>query len=540
MRLLATGRALRAASSSSTLRLASIPTRAHGTGLATAPTAIVASGGSRGYSLQSLRGAYQYGINSRRWNSSASAAPAATSCSPSIAENKKTTSNYVPFAKRAQETITSSAGTYTSDSFTNVPNNIFTHIGRQLYLQPNHPLAITRALIESQFPSPEYGNYIEPEPIVSVKDNFDDLGFPADHPGRAKTDTYYLNKGHVLRTHTSAHQMNYFKRMAENEVSKPEEKGYTVVADVYRRDAIDRSHYPVFHQMEAARLWKRLGASNVTTAEIWKDVGRIPGHEVYVEDPNPTIHETRNPLQGEYHTAEEVEAMAAHLKKSLENMVIEIFTAAKTARVAADPSSTKDEEPLKVRWVEAYFPFTSPSWELEVFYQGDWLEVLGCGIVKQEILINAGVPDRIGWALGIGIERIAMLLFNIPDIRLFWSEDQRFLNQFQAGKVTRFLPFSKQPVCYKDVAFWIPSEDASGTQSFHENDIMEIVRDIGGKQVEDVQLIDQFTHPKTGRKSCCYRINYRDLERTLTNEEVNEMHECVRQKLVEKCGVQLR
>ncbi|KAI5303275.1 dolichyl-P-Man:Man(5)GlcNAc(2)-PP-dolichol alpha-1,3-mannosyltransferase [Ascosphaera pollenicola] len=532
MRLLATGRALRAVSSSSLLRLTSASASAHGTGIATAPIAIAT--GRHTHGPGALRSPYKHGTFSRRWNSSASAAAAASSSS----SGKKERLDHAPFAKRAQDAISSSAGTYTIDAFTNVPNTIFTHIGRQLYLQPDHPLAITRALIESQFPSPEYGNYIEPEPIVSVKDNFDDLGFPSDHPGRSKTDTYYLNKDNVLRTHTSAHQMGYFKRMAENEIIKPEEKGYTVVADVYRRDAIDRSHYPVFHQMEAARLWKRLGSSNVTTAEIWKDVGRIPGHEVYVEDPNPTIHEERNPLQKEYHTAEEVESMAAHLKKSLERMVIEIFTAAKAARVAADPS-TKDEEPLRVRWIEAYFPFTSPSWELEVFYQGDWLEVLGCGIVKQEILINAGVPDRIGWAFGIGIERIAMLLFNIPDIRLFWSEDKRFLNQFQAGKVTRFQPFSKQPLCYKDVAFWIPSESDPG-HSFHENDIMEIVRDIGGTQVEDVHLIDMFTHPRTGKKSRCYRINYRDLERTLTNEEVNEMHDCVRKRLVEKCGVELR
>ncbi|KAI5307837.1 hypothetical protein KEM55_007283, partial [Ascosphaera atra] len=197
-----------------------------------------------------------------------------------------------------------------------------------------------------------------------------------------------------------------------------------------------------------------------------------------------------------------------------------------------------------VRWVEAYFPFTSPSWELEVFYQGDWLEVLGCGIVKQEILNKAGVPDRIGWAFGIGVERIAMLLFNIPDIRLFWSQDSRFLNQFRKDEITRFVPFSKYPVCYKDVAFWLPSTSTNAAggavTSFHENDIMEIVREIGGTQIEDVQLIDDFTHPKTGRKSRCYRINYRDLERTLTNEEVNAMHETVRAQLVDRCGVELR
>ncbi|KAL2825150.1 putative phenylalanyl-tRNA synthetase alpha subunit [Aspergillus cavernicola] len=430
--------------------------------------------------------------------------------------------------------------TYPTDNWTNSPDTILSHIDRRLYLDENHPLAITRKLIESQFPAPIYGNYSESDPIVSTALNFDVLGFPADHPGRSRTDTYYLNNKTVLRTHTSAHQQAYFQQINRNEATRPEEVGYTVVADVYRRDAIDRSHYPVFHQMEGAMLWKRpsddpLKYSSQTAATIMKDLNSIPSHDVPVEDPNPTLHPERNPLQAEHHSAEEAEAIAAHLKRSLERMVIKVFSEGQKAAAAPEGVET---EPLKVRWVEAYFPFTSPSWELEVFWQGDWLEVLGCGVVKQELLINSSVPHRVGWAFGIGLERIAMLLFNIPDIRLFWSKDERFLSQFKAGQITRFEPFSKHPSCYKDVAFWIPSAAASGENAaggaipVHENDIMEIVRGVGGDLVEDVRLIDEFTHPKTSRKSMCYRINYRSLERTLTNEETNDLHEGVREKLM--------
>jgi phenylalanyl-tRNA synthetase alpha chain len=451
----------------------------------------------------------------------------------------------------------------------NTPSTILDAIPRRLHLQPDHPLTITRKLIESRFPG--YKAHNDLFPIVSTLQNFDSLGFPPDHVGRSRTDTYYLNKETVLRTHTSAHQADTFR--------KNESEGYLISADVYRRDAIDRSHYPVFHQMEGARTWDRSQAEKEgkTLAQvIWEDVEKIPKHDVVVEDPNPTIHPERNPLQAT-HSAEEVEAIAAHLKRSLEDMVITIFNAAK------DATETDSTEPLKVRWVEAYFPFTSPSWELEVYWQDTWLEVLGSGIVSQPILTNASVPNRVGWAFGLGLERIAMLLYSIPDIRLFWSKDKRFLEQFsEKGPIRRFVAFSKYPACFKDVSFWIKRSDSAAggkaspsaihppatTQStvsstpttpdaatssivppavpapaamtFHENDVMEIAREVCGDLVEDVRLVDEFEHPKTGRKSMCYRINYRSLERTLTNEETNELHEKLRGLLVERLGVELR
>jgi phenylalanyl-tRNA synthetase alpha chain len=378
--------------------------------------------------------------------------------------------------------------------------------------------------------------------VVTTHQNFDSLGFPPHHPGRSKTDTYYVNKDTVLRTHTSAHQADVFRAN--------ESEGYLISADVYRRDAIDRSHYPVFHQMEGARMWDRAKVPNGDiAAAVWKDLESLPKHSMTVEDPNPTTHPERNPLQEEY-SMEETEAIAAHLKRSLELVIAEIFSRAKVAAIAANPDFA--DEQLRVRWIEAYFPFTSPSWELEIFWQGDWLEVLGCGVVKYDVLAKADVPSQRGWAFGLGLERIAMLLFEIPDIRLFWSQDERFLGQFRglSDKLTglkRFVPFSKYPACYKDVAFWLRSSSSSAGgggqangQDFHENDVMEIVRDIGGDVVEDVTKMDEFTHPKSGRKSVSYRINYRSLERTLTNKEANGFHDQVRNALVEKLGVELR
>ena len=67
--------------------------------------------------------------------------------------------------------------------------------------------------------------------------------------------------------------------------------------------------------------------------------------------------------------------------------------------------------------VDAYFPFTAPSFELEIFFRDEWLEVLGCGVMQQVILDANGQPGNKGWAFGLGLERLAMVLFNIPDIR---------------------------------------------------------------------------------------------------------------------------
>lgn len=141
-----------------------------------------------------------------------------------------------------------------------------------------------------------------------------------------------------------------------------------------------------------------------------------------------------------------------------------------------------------------------------------------------------------------------MLLFNIPDIRLFWSKDKRFLSQFSESKsIQRFVPFSKFPECYKDVSFWIGCTTSSAVagsrvndRNFHENDVMEVVRDIAGDLVEDVRLVDEFTHPKTMKRSACYRITYRSLERTLTNDEVNDLHTTICETMVEKLGVEIR
>ncbi|ODV80452.1 phenylalanyl-tRNA synthetase [Suhomyces tanzawaensis NRRL Y-17324] len=415
---------------------------------------------------------------------------------------------------------------YKTDEWTNVPPYILELTKRQLHQNPNHPIGILRDLIQSNFKDLGYTFYNNFKPAVTTVENFDILGFPQDHPGRSKSDTYYLNKTHLLRTHTSAHEHECFL-----DCKTP---GYFITADVYRRDEIDRTHYPAFHQMEGARIWSK-DTPNFEE-QLVKDIESIPKTNIIVEDPvrDAPTH-PGNPKQ-DYMTEKQAQLISIHLKKTIEFLVHNVFETARESAKLAGSTEPYLNEPLKVRWVEAYFPWTSPSFEIEVWWKGEWLECCGSGIVNQQVLLNAGLTDdKLGWAFGIGLDRIAMLLFGIPDIRLFWSLDERFSLQFQQGKIATFVPYSKYPGIDRDISFWLP-----GDSVLHENDVMEYVRSHAGDLAESVVLIDEFVHPKTGKKSQCYRINYQSMDRSLTRDEINVIHSKVENDLVDNFDVSIR
>lgn len=185
------------------------------------------------------------------------------------------------------------------------------------------------------------------------------------------------------------------------------------------------------------------------------------------------------------------------------------------------------------RFKEDYFPFTHPSFEVEVMFQGKWLEILGCGVVQSEILKNCDLEGNTAWAFGLGLERLAMILFNIPDIRYFWSDDERFHKQFSSGELIEFVPYSKYPAVTRDIAFWVGD-------NFNHNGFCEIVREKGGDLVENVELVDQFTNAKTGRSSKCYRIIYRSNDKSLTNEEINSIQEDLKNAVISEFEVEIR
>lgn len=298
---------------------------------------------------------------------------------------------------------------YATDEWTNVTPKIISKIGCNLHVVKNHPLSHVRQRIVNYFykaytnriGNPLFSVYDNLSPIVTVAQNFDSLLVPLDHPSRKKSDCYYVNQDHLLRAHTTAHQTELISSGLNN---------FLIVGDVYRRDEIDSTHYPVFHQVDGVRLF--IGD------EIFHNVKDSSCLSIFehrgIESPDK---------QG-CHTLESVKLMEHDLKQALVGMAQELFG-----------------KNIEYRWVNQYFPFTHPSWELEIFYNDRWLELLGCGIIRQEILQRAGISDRIGWAFGLGLERLAMCLYSIPDIRLFWSTDSGFLNQFITEDINKSIKY---------------------------------------------------------------------------------------------------
>ena len=362
----------------------------------------------------------------------------------------------------------------------NVTPYIAALVGRDLHRRENHPLFIIRKRIEKYFASLEdakYEIFDGEDPIVTTTQCFDDLLIPPEHPGRQKSDTYYVTDSKLLRTHTSAHQSEHLRAGRE---------AFLCTGDVYRRDEIDASHFPAFHQMEGVKLFEDIDGASFESKEAWL-------------------------------ASDECARVGADLKKTLEGMVEVVF----------------DDPNLKKRWRDDYFPFTEPSYELDVFFAGDWIEVLGCGVIHEGVLERCDLQHRRGWAFGLGLERLAMVLFDIPDIRLFWTDDKRFHDQFKSGDVVTFKPYSKYPPVFKDIAFWIPD-------AYAENDFFELGRDVAGDLVEKIEQIDEFTHPKTSRTSKCYRVTYRSLDRTLTDVEINDLQDKLRDVAADKLQVELR
>lgn len=355
----------------------------------------------------------------------------------------------------------------------NIPESIKNKLGCKLHNQPNHPIEIMKRHIYDYFVknvSKEFSMIDHLSPIVTVEDNFDKLLIPVDHPARSKSDTYYVDDGHVLRTHTSAHQ---------NELLSKGYRNFLVTGDVYRKDEIDSRHYPVFHQMEGVMI----------------------------------LDENTNAEQ--------------YLRNLLVGLISYLFPQ------------------CQHRFNSDYFPFTNPSYEVEVNYKNNWIEVLGCGVIQPKILENNGLSNCKGIAWGLGLDRLCMILCDIPDIRYLWSTHEKFLSQYADGKLKKFQSYSQLDSQTRDISFYIPASAIQDDKWLMENTFYEVIRETCGDMVEEVKLFDKFHNKKLDKNSRTYRIKYSSNDSDLRDPAeltgiVNAEHNKIRDAISQKNIVELR
>lgn len=174
---------------------------------------------------------------------------------------------------------------------------------------------------------------------------------------------------------------------------------------------------------------------------------------------------------------------------------------------------------INFRFNEDKFPYTDPSLEMEIEVDGKWIEVLGSGVVSGSVLEKLGVDSSKynGWAFGFGLERLAIISMALPDIRLLWSQDPRVIKQLKLG--TKFVEVSKYPPITRDISFIVD-------KSFVPNNYFDLIRDIGGDLVEEVELLDKYENAEKfgpDKISYTYRVIYRSPERTLKTDEVDPL-----------------
>lgn len=298
---------------------------------------------------------------------------------------------------------------------------------------------------------------IQTPEILPADISFDLFDFPTDHPARSKTDTYYVDEKNILRTHTTIMWHYYLNDPGvKKRISENKPVGCFSFGKVYRKDEVDRKHMNVFHQIDGWYL----------APKAKKIIGQ------------------------------------KDLEEALGNIAKAVFGPGVKYRLNPDT-----------------FPYTDPSLEMEVEINGQWVEVVGCGVVKNKVLENHGVDSKnyTGWAFGFGLERLAIASMDLPDIRLLWSDDPRVKKQLKLGQ--KFVEVSKFPPITRDISFVVNDD-------FVPNNYFDLIREIGGDLIEQVELLDKYKDEKkfgAGKTSYTYRVVYRSLDRTLKTEEVEPL-----------------
>ena len=186
------------------------------------------------------------------------------------------------------------------------------------------------------------------------------------------------------------------------------------------------------------------------------------------------------------------------------------------------------------RFYEHNFPYTDPSFEMEAEINSQWIEMLGSGMARKSVLANFGLTDYHGCAFGFGLERLAIASMELPDIRLLWSNDPRVTRQLKLGQ--KYQAVSKFPAIVRDISFVVPAD-------FVPNNYFDLIRDLGGDLVEEVTLLDKYENAAkfgNARLSYTYRITYRSLDRTLTNEEIEPVQQKIAAETTRQFQAEIR
>ncbi|MFZ2522676.1 MAG: hypothetical protein WAX44_04115 [Minisyncoccia bacterium] len=202
--------------------------------------------------------------------------------------------------------------------------------------------------------------------------------------------------------------------------------------------------------------------------------------------------------------------------------------------ILTDVAKSVFGEGVEFRFYDHTFPYTDPSFEMEAFINNQWIEMLGSGLPRKSVLSNFGLEGYNGWAFGFGMERLAIASMSLPDIRLLWSEDPRVTKQLKIGQ--KFVEVSKFPPVVRDISFVVKN-------TFVPNDYFDIVRETIPDMVEEVSLIDKYENAEKfgeGNISYAYRITYRSLDKTLTNEEVDTLHKMLEDTTTKVYGAKVR
>lgn len=304
--------------------------------------------------------------------------------------------------------------------------------------------------------------WVRSNPIVSVANNYDRLRIPADAVSRDARYTRYVGRDVMLRSHSSAMLPQALRDVA---ASPSDDLLIVCPGIVYRRDAIDRLHTGTPHQLD---LWRVRNGKRLTVDDL----------------------------------------------KDMIRRVVAALMPGRLHREVARPH-----------------PYTTHGRQVDVHSDGEWVEVSECGLVHRDVLIDSGLVGYTGLAMGLGLDRVLMLRKGIPDIRLLTSRDPRIARQMLDLKPYR--PVSNHPPIRRDLSVAVAEEDDA-------EQLGDRVRSALGDEttsVESVQIVSQTPASnlppaavsriglRPGQKNVLVRIELSNVERTLTDDEANQLRD---------------